>query len=262
MGGTLPLLSRFSIARVDEVGGRVGTLYAANTIGAAAGAALAAYALLPGIGVVRSEVFAACLNLAAAATAWSLVRKSAPAVAHPVAVPAAEPAGTPVPAARPEPKIVKPPAATRLRKKIAVLLLATALSGFAAMVYEVAWSRILAMVLGSSVYAFGMMVLVFLVGISLGSSAFVRIRKKPGRGATVLAAVLTGNTAAGLLAIALVPKLPILFLIGFPVAKTSFFLVQALQFLVASALLLPSAFFFGMAFPAVIAATGVGRRRG
>ena len=243
MGGTLPLLARFSIARVDEVGGRVGTLYAANTIGAAAGAALAAYALLPGLGVFQSEVFAACLNLAAAATAWGLARQSAPAVAHPVAVPA------------PEPKAAKPPAAAGLHPKIAVLLLSTALSGFAAMVYEVAWSRILAMVLGSSVYAFGMMVLVFLVGISLGSSAFVRRGKRAGRAAAVLAAVLTANTVAGLLAIALVPRLPTLFLIGFPVARTSFLLVQVLQFLVASVLLLPSAFFFGMAFPAVIAAT-------
>ena len=44
----------------------------------------------------------------------------------------------------------------------ALLLWGTALSGFSAMVYEVAWSRTLAMMLGSSVYAFGMMLLLFL----------------------------------------------------------------------------------------------------
>jgi spermidine synthase len=255
MGGTLPLLARFSIARVDEVGGRVGTLYAANTIGAAAGAAMAAYALLPGLGVFRSEVFAACLNLAAAAMAWGLARKSARTETHRVLAPTGEPADAEGAGAQQDLKAARPPRSTGLRPKIAVLLLATALSGFAAMVYEVAWSRILAMVLGSSVYAFGMMVLVFLVGISLGSRAFVRMRKRPGRAAAILAAVLTGNTVAGLFAIALVPRLPLLFLIGFPVARTSFLLVQVLQFLVASVLLLPSAFFFGMAFPAAVAAT-------
>ncbi len=244
MGGTLPLLARFSITKLDEVSGRVGTLYAANTIGAATGAALAAYALLPVLGVFESEVFAACLNLAAAAIAWRLGRESAGASAHRAAEPSVGQ----------EPKAARLPASAWLRSKVAILLLSTALSGFAAMVYEVAWSRILAMVLGSSVYAFGMMVLVFLVGISLGSSAFVRMRKRAGRAPAVLAAVLTGNTLAGLLAIALVPRLPGLFLIGFPVARTSFLLVQVLQFLVASVLLLPSAFFFGMAFPAVIAA--------
>ncbi len=254
MGGTLPLLARFCVARADEVGGRVGALYAANTFGAAAGTALAAYVLLPGIGVFESEVFAAGLNLAAAATAWSLVGKSAGATAHAVSALAAEPAAPAPIGARPGPKAASPPAAGP-RSRIAVLLLSTALCGFAAMVYEVAWSRILAMVLGSSVYAFGMMVLVFLAGISLGSTVFVRMRKRAGRAAAVLAAVLTGNTVAGLVAIALVPRLPTLFLIGFPVVRTSFFLVQVLQFLVAAVLLLPSAFFFGMAFPAVIAAT-------
>src|SRR3972149_4174661 len=40
MGGTLPLLRRALVSRLDDLGGRVGTLYAVNTLGAGAGTAL------------------------------------------------------------------------------------------------------------------------------------------------------------------------------------------------------------------------------
>ena len=42
------------------------------------------------------------------------------------------------------------------------------LMGFAALVYEVAWTRVLALMLGASVYAFSMMLLAFLLGIAGG----------------------------------------------------------------------------------------------
>ena len=236
MGGTLPLLSRFLVRTAEEVGGRVGVLYAMNTLGAAGGAALATYFLLPGIGVWRTEVLAAFINIGIGVWALSLQKRWRIAP-----LPKGE-------ASQPGPPGA-PPANT------AVLLLGIALSGFAAMVYEVAWSRILAMVLGSSVYAFGMMVLVFLIGLSLGSALFARLSPKPDRAVPLFAAILAANAVAGLAAMALIPRLPAVFIRLFPVARDSFFLLQGLQFFVAALLLLPSALFFGMAFPAAISAT-------
>ena len=55
------------------------------------------------------------------------------------------------------------------RRTMAVLLVAYALVGFTALVYEVAWTRALATVLGSSIYAFGAMLGAFLSGIAIGS---------------------------------------------------------------------------------------------
>ncbi|MCX7808508.1 MAG: hypothetical protein N2515_07850, partial [Deltaproteobacteria bacterium] len=48
---------------------------------------------------------------------------------------------------------------------------AFALSGTASMAYEVVWTRALAMALGSSIYAFALILETFLVGIALGSAA-------------------------------------------------------------------------------------------
>ncbi len=58
MGGTLPILARWLVGREEEIGGRVGTLYAANTLGAAAGTAAATYVLLPRAGVREGELVA------------------------------------------------------------------------------------------------------------------------------------------------------------------------------------------------------------
>ena len=51
MGATLPLLSRFFVSRMDHLGGRVGDLYAVNTLGAVAGCALAGYVMIPELGL-------------------------------------------------------------------------------------------------------------------------------------------------------------------------------------------------------------------
>src|SRR5262249_38696177 len=71
MGGTVPLLARAVTGGADIVQG-VGALYGWNTIGAAAGAALATYALLPALGLSAAIASAAVVNLLIAATALVL----------------------------------------------------------------------------------------------------------------------------------------------------------------------------------------------
>ena len=244
MGGTLPLLSRYAVASFSDVARRVGALYAANTLGAAAGVGLATYALLPDLGISAAERLAAAANLAVGGIALRLARSSeAPGrEAEPAEAPAPEPAA---------------PSGFR------VLLWGAAASGLCAMVFEVAWSRTLAMVLGSSVYAFGMMLAIFLAGLSIGSAAFARTRlaRAP---VESFAAAQAGIAAAGLSGIYLVGQLPAGVVALHPLARESFFLQELVQLLMTVPLVLPAAILFGVAYPAVIAATtpsvgGVGR---
>ena len=51
------------------------------------------------------------------------------------------------------------------------------LSGVAAMIYQVAWTRVLTMIIGSSTYAFSIVVALFLVGLSAGALLVGRIRR-------------------------------------------------------------------------------------
>ena len=249
MGGTLPILARWLVGREQEIGGRVAVLYAANTLGACGGAAAATYVLLPFFGVREGELVAVAMNLAAGAVALLLARGSRPAMALEVAEPPpadVDPAALPVAGER-------------------ALLAAIALSGFAAMVDEVAWARLVGLIFSSSVYAFGLMLLLFLAGIGIGSAIYARIRAAdPAR---VLGLALIGNTFAALLGIALVPQLPFAYMRGFPAVKDSFAFREALQLVATAPLLLPMAILFGIAFPAAVAATarlrdmgrGVGR---
>jgi spermidine synthase len=249
MGGTLPVLARWLVGRESEIGGRVGALYAANTLGACAGTAAATYLLLPNAGVRSSELVAVVINVAAGLAALALAQgaRSAPAPSDPEIVSAADaPAG-------------KAPARAQL------LLVAIALSGFAAMVNEVTWSRLVGLIFGSSVYAFGLMLLLFLAGIAIGSAIYSRLGGfDPAR---VLGFALVGNAFAALAGIALVPHLPFAYMRGFPAVQGAFLWEQALQILMTAPLLLPIAVLFGVAFPAAVAATtdlratgrGVGR---
>ena len=61
-----------------------------------------------------------------------------------------------------------------------LVLAALATSGFVSMIYEVAWTRALTAMIGSSTYAFSIMLVTFLVGIALGSSIAVRWRRAAG----------------------------------------------------------------------------------
>lgn len=58
---------------------------------------------------------------------------------------------------------------TKVPNQIYVALFAIGISGAAAMIYEVCWTRTLSMVIGGSTYAFTVMLTVFLLGIFLGS---------------------------------------------------------------------------------------------
>ena len=65
------------------------------------------------------------------------------------------------------------------------------------MVDEVVWARMVSLVFGSTVYAFGLMLLLFLVGIAIGSAIFARMRRRPGAGAGARADRKHGRGAAG-----------------------------------------------------------------
>ena len=53
--------------------------------------------------------------------------------------------------------------------EIRLVIAAAGLSGFVAMLYEVAWTRMLALALGSSTHAFSLMLITFIAGIAAGA---------------------------------------------------------------------------------------------
>ena len=175
MGGTLPVLVRAVSAQGAAAGRAGGQLYAANTAGAIVGTLLAAFVLIPLLGVRGSACAAAVLNLLAAAGALWLLR-----VAPAGAAPAAEPASTP-----------RSPSA-----RLALALYAVA--GGIALGYEVIWSQALVQFMSTRTFAFAVMLATYLGGLMLGSALIAR-RVERLRDPWGTFALLIG--AAGLLAL-------------------------------------------------------------
>ena len=183
MGATLPLLARDAVQRDEQIGPRIGALYAINTAGAIGGTVCAAFVLLPAFGLQRTVLVGALLN--------GLVFVAAALLARDGQLP-------PVPeAAR----------ATRVRRWVLPLML---LSGAVSFSYEVLWTRLLSQLLGGSLYAFATMLSSFLLGIALGSAAGGAVAKRARSAAVGLAVSELGVASFAILAFLLADHLPAL----------------------------------------------------
>src|SRR5438094_608538 len=177
MGGTLPVLTRaFMGADRAALKHSLGRLYGLNTLGAVLGTALAGFFLIEWVGIRASLWGTALVNLLIGASALRLPDPGA----------AGSPAG---PVSEPE---VHPSAP--LLRRIALILLA--LTAFASLLDEIAWTRVLVMIVGGSTYAFTLVLLVFLLGIGAGSAVVAR-RSAPPSETAADAAVAQAVTAAG-----------------------------------------------------------------
>lgn len=192
MGASLPVLAKFFVNRPESLGRKVGDLYALNTLGAVLGAVLAGFLLLPAIGVRATTGLAVAANLAIGA--WALVL--AGRVREPGETSAPVP---PLLVERPSPGA---PSGESIPLMTWLVLAGTGLSGAAAMVYEVAWTRALSLMIGSSTYAFSAMLTTFLTGLALGSFLFARIWGRRRVDGTLFGAL---EVAIGLVALALTP---------------------------------------------------------
>ena len=72
MGATFPIASRWIVRTASTAARDAGGLYAANTLGAAAGAILAGFWLIPLLGLRGTTLVGVGLNVIAAAGAWMI----------------------------------------------------------------------------------------------------------------------------------------------------------------------------------------------
>ncbi len=171
MGATLPLVARVAGARVTR-------LYGANTAGGAFGSLLGTYAILPALGLGASVRAGACVSVAVGLVALALARDVA---AGPTSVaPRAPTPRGPVPRA---------------------LLVASAASGLLVFACEVVFVHLLALVDGTSVYVFGLVLTVFLVALSLGAPASRLLVRLSGEGALGVSLALSGFALAASLGV-------------------------------------------------------------
>lgn len=164
MGATLPILSRCLINIISLRGNIIARLYFINNLGAILGIFLAGFYLIPTCGLDFSVDIAVAFNLIAGILIISTQQ---------FFFASQDKIETKTKNVETNEK-VKP-----IAKNILYIVLASiCLSGFVAMLYEIAWIRLLALVLGSSTYAFSLMLLAFITGITIGSYIISRFMPK------------------------------------------------------------------------------------
>ena len=192
LGATFPMAIRWFAHESDNPARSAGALYVVNTAGAAAGALLAGFVLIPAIGVSGATWVGVAASTVAAAGVLVLVRWDAGNPEGSTRQKPPKKRGTTRPLASGAGRSA-PPAP----RWLAVVVLG--LSGFAALLHEIAWTRILALVLGPTTYAFAATLAVVIAGVAVGSGAGAWVVSRTRRPAAWLAFALASAavTASG-----------------------------------------------------------------
>jgi predicted membrane-bound spermidine synthase/tetratricopeptide (TPR) repeat protein len=235
MGGTLPLLSRFAAPSLHHVEATVSWFYFVNSAGAACGAILAGFFLIPTFGLDFSTSFAACINIGIGVAAFALAARAIPQ--QQISSVQQTYGGS---------------ASAHDARRGVIIYAAVSLSGFVALAYEIAWIRLLALVLGSSTYSFSLMLAAFIAGIACGSYLISRRLCPQVDPYRLFGLAELGVAVSILVTLPLYERLPYLFLrLSGLLNRTpeTFYVFEVIKFLLCFALMLVPTSFLGMTLP-------------
>jgi spermidine synthase len=242
MGATFPLMVKAYISSRNYIGEGTSLIYATNTFGAVLGALLTGFFLIPSFGIRATVAIAASINLLLAITSL-LIRRYHPAWASGIS---SAPVGDGKLNLR-ELIIPSPPPLVAWS-----MFTVLSLSGFVAMAYQVAWTRLLTMVIGNSVYAFSAILTTFLAGLAIGSLLFVRQIDKVRDKLLLLGVVQATLFLTVILSLPMMDSLPLLFIALFKGLANSFLGLILIDFIIVSSAILIPTVLMGVTFPIAI----------
>jgi spermidine synthase len=197
LGATFPIAVRVAVASPTRLGGPTGRLYGANTAGAAIGSMAAGFVLIPVLGLRGTLLIGMVGSAASIALALAIGRSARP-----------DPVAAAIPA---KPRVKGRDGAARKagegkldRSQYGLAAAVLALTGFATFVHEVVWTRVLAMVVGPSVFAFAATLTSFITGLALGSFAGAVLAERRRHSAMALALTLVATAAVSCVSVAFV----------------------------------------------------------
>ncbi|MBS7457720.1 fused MFS/spermidine synthase [Coralloluteibacterium stylophorae] len=245
LGATFPLMSGgFRRAIPGDDGRMLGGLYFTNSLGASVGVLLAAFLLLPAVGMPGSLLTAGLLNMLVALFAWFFgraleqseeVRGSAVGLRNDSSSTAAS---------------ARDPSS--LRRLSIGMIGATFASGAASFVYEIGWVRLLNQALGTTIHSFELMLAAFVFGLAFGG---LWVRRRSARIGDAVRAVGWVQLCMGVAALISIPVFSRSFewvgwMMGALARSESGYLLFSLGSAVLSLLVMfPAAFFAGMTLP-------------
>lgn len=230
MGATLPVFTQLLVATREDVGAWLSRIYGWNTLGACLGAAVGGFVLLPQLGLKLSVAGAAAANVLIGLGA--ILGSRAQSERRLVAQDSPDKEGAPAGGGR-------------------LLPLAFGLSGFAAMVYQLGWTRGLILCLGSSTYSFAIILTAFLASLGLGSLIYKRGIGERTPQVWHLGVLQYVIGLSGLLATYGIGRLPEVMVQAIPALDKQFGKILALDFAITLGLMFLPTLAMGLTFPLV-----------
>lgn len=243
MGGTLAAVTRAVSVESDARRRSLAFLYGTNTIGAVLGAFASTFVLLEVLGTRKTIWVAALINALIALFARSMARKAESAPQTETEKVDATTESTPMPAAAP----------------LWFVLVAAGLVGFAFFLMEMTWYRMLGPILGGTVFTFGLILAIALLGLGIGGLLYAL--RPASKAATLQGLVLVCGVEAIGLALPLVLGDRIAFGASALRATSVFgFAGQVAGWaMIAGLVILPAAIASGVQFPLLVNLVGRGR---
>ncbi len=232
MGAALPALAAALQQRSATRAKNIALLYGLNTLGGAAAAFGVGLVALPTLGLAASGKSVASSGLLLAALGMALSRQT-----KTLSSPRVDNVHAAISDTRPN------------RIARAAVVTALLLSGVAALGYEVLWTRILVLVVGSSSTAFALMLGLYLLGLALGGFVMSRLSGWESRAGRTFWALQLSVGATALLGAAAFGRLPSIALFGFAQLGTAPRSILIVDLLLIAAIILPPTLFIGASFP-------------
>lgn len=246
MGATLPFISSayVRIFRPANNDFAVSFLYGINALGGVTGIFLSSFYMIYLFGVTRTTFITALGNFAVALAAL-LISSKAGARQENAGTDAPAPETGPGAAAQPESKRGAPGFAR------AVSFFAFFTVGFAALALEIVWTRLLVLIIGTSTYAFSIILIAYICGIPLGSIGIpLLIRRSPRMEA--FGVVLMMLAIASFVTIPLISLSPYIFIKIYNSFHTDFSTFTFIQYLMCLMVLLAPTTLSGYAFTCAV----------
>lgn len=245
MGMTLPILARLFEQRSSSLGHSVAVLYGANTLGAAFGALLAGYFVLPLLGIYKTTLLTVVANFLVVLMAIQLYKRLR-----------AEGSGRAAPVAAGDAGPAMGGGAQALRLGRAAVVALT-VGGGVTLGLEVVYVHLLAVVAGNSTYAFSLMLFTFLLGLGAGAEGARQLLKLDLPLARMLAWLEFALAAMILLGVYLWDAMPGYFaeFAAYPITR-EFASREFVRGAVCMVAMFPPAFFIGALYPIAMECVG------
>lgn len=235
IGATFPLMVKTYISSENHIGAGISLVYAINTAGAVFGAFLSGFFLIPQAGISGTFFTAVVINICLSIVVYLIKGSySPPAVAVSCMVTHTH-------------KMPSSPILSRTLKY--TLFFIMGLSGFASLSYQIAWTRVLTMIIGNSVYVFSLILTVFLIGLSMGSLFFFKQIDRLKDKVLLLGILQILLCFSVLISNQMIDSLPSLFILLFRSFPTDFKYVLIIKFAIAFLIIIIPTFLMGASFP-------------